>query len=197
MSILRDQMTIHLRCLGSFDNPDRQFLNGITGTGAVSLSPNFDPPFSGAKWLVIGTSAIEVFIFQCMGSDGTGFLDGRTGDGSVGLAPDSTVPPFSGTRWRVIDDPFVGEHIVLECLGRFGLGADEHRFLDGHTIDNHDGGPSVALAPQSDVQSHSGTHWEIIVSDGGNDAVGSGGANPGGGSGSDEGHGSGGGNVHF
>jgi uncharacterized membrane protein YgcG len=197
MSILRDQMTIHLRCLGSFNNSNRQFLNGITGAGALSLSPNFDVPFSGATWMVVGTPATDVFLFQCLGSDGTGFLDGRTVDSSVGLVAGSaipSVPPFTGTRWKVTDDAFVGEHIVLECLGRAGLRDDEHRFLDGRTIDNQDGVSPVALAPQADVDTHSGTHWEIIVADGGNDAVGGGGGNPGGGSG---GGGSTGGNQHF
>ncbi len=199
MSILRDQMTIHLRCLGSFNNPDRQFLNGITGTGEVSLSPNFDPPFSGATWMVVGTPATEVFLFQCLGSDGTGFLDGRTVGGSVGLRPGAEippVPPFTGTRWKVSDDAFVGEHITLECAGRDGLSDADHLFLDGHTIDNHDGGPAVALAPATDFAGHSGTHWEIIVAGGGNDAIGDGGANPGGPSGGGEGGGEGGGGPH-
>jgi hypothetical protein len=39
---------------------------------------------------------------QCAGAgpEPNRFLDGRTADGSVGLAP-STDPPFSGTRWIV------------------------------------------------------------------------------------------------
>ena len=41
------------------------------------------------------------FTLECLGSaPGPKFLDGRTGDGTVALAP-STAPPFTGTRWEV------------------------------------------------------------------------------------------------
>jgi hypothetical protein len=43
-----------------------------------------------------------------------GFLDGRTGDGSVGLAP-SLNPPFTGTLWDVIDDG--ASNLILKCMG--------------------------------------------------------------------------------
>jgi hypothetical protein len=40
-----------------------------------------------------------LWTFECLGDlPGNRFLDGRTRDGTVGLAP-STDPPFSGTRW--------------------------------------------------------------------------------------------------
>ncbi|MCC5642551.1 hypothetical protein LC607_06210 [Nostoc sp. CHAB 5824] len=39
--------------------------------------------------------------FECLGNiPGPKFLDGRTADGTVGLAPD-TGENFSGTRWRL------------------------------------------------------------------------------------------------
>lgn len=42
--------------------------------------------------------------FMCLGDiEGPRFLDGRTGDGTVGLAP--SIDGFSGTRWKVFEIP--------------------------------------------------------------------------------------------
>jgi hypothetical protein len=87
---------------------------------------------------------------KCLGQlDGPRFLDGRTHDGTVGLAP-STDAPFSGTRWQVIDN---GQGVVfLKCLGDL----DGPRFLDGRT---HDG--TVGLVHSTDFP-FTGTHWDVL-----------------------------------
>jgi hypothetical protein len=66
------------------------------------MAPHVDLPFSGAHWEVIDDGPGRV-MRRCLGLiDGPRFLDGRTADGTVGLAP-STDPPFSGTHWQVVD----------------------------------------------------------------------------------------------
>ncbi len=90
---------------------------------------------------------------KCLGSiEGSRFLDGRTGDGTVGLAP-STDSPFTGTHWEVIDDGL--NRVVLKCLGNI----EEPRFLDGRTGDG-----TVGLAPSTDGP-FTGTHWEVMRKD--------------------------------
>jgi hypothetical protein len=89
-------------------------------------------------------------ILKCMGDvDGPRFLDGRTGDGSVGLAP-ITEGNFTGTHWQPLDDG--PGRIILKCLGNI----DGPRFLDGRT-----GNGTVGLAP-SPEGNFTGTHWEIV-----------------------------------
>jgi hypothetical protein len=86
---------------------------------------------------------------KCLGTtDGARFLDGRTGDGTVGLAP-MTAAPFTGARWEVIAEGRPNR-FFLKCLGN----VDGPRFLDGRTADG-----SVGLAPRTDGV-FSGTHWE-------------------------------------
>ncbi len=85
---------------------------------------------------------------KCLGTvAGPRFLDGRTGDGSVGLAP-STEGQFTGTRWNVADD---GNHnLLLKCMGN----VDGPRFLDGRTGDG-----SAGLAKETGGH-FTGTHWQ-------------------------------------
>ena len=100
--------------------------------------------------IVLGNS----IALKCLGNiDGPRFLDGRTGNGSVGLAP-VTDPPFSGTRWLVVDGDVVGQ-VILKDLGD----VDGPRFLDGRTGDG-----SVGLAPNTNTP-FSGTRWEVIDND--------------------------------
>jgi hypothetical protein len=90
---------------------------------------------------------------KCLGAGGgTVWLDGRTGDGSVGLAPKGG-PSFSGTRWK----PFrIKDNIwVFQCLGTV-KGA---RILDGRTQNG-----TVGLAPRTDGP-FTGTKWEVLPSD--------------------------------
>lgn len=73
----------------------------------------------------------------CLGHiDGSRFLNGQTGDQSVGLAQ-TTDDPFSGTRWHLIGDD---DSFTLKCLGAGG----GPWFLDGDTV-----GGLVRLAPHT------------------------------------------------
>ena len=73
------------------------------------LSNTTDPPFTGTRWKKVGI-APGVIELMCLGEvpgpGFHGFLDGRTQDRTVGLAP-TTSPPFSGTRWRVLQPSMV------------------------------------------------------------------------------------------
>jgi hypothetical protein len=79
-------------------------------------------------------------------------LDGRTGDGTVGLAP-NTDGGFTGTKWRFQD--FGGYIVTLECLGNI----DGPRFLDGRTASG-----SVGLAPNTGGI-FTGTRWKFAYAD--------------------------------
>jgi hypothetical protein len=96
--------------------------------------------------LVPGTSVA----LRCLGTiEGPRFLNGFTGNGTVGLAP-ITANQFTGTHWIVIDDG--AGHMVLKCTGD----VDGPRFLDGRT-----GNGTVGLAPATDHQ-FTGAHWEVL-----------------------------------
>jgi hypothetical protein len=88
------------------------------------------------------------FAFASAGAAfGIRYLDGRTLDGTVGLAGD-TLPPFSGTLWRVEE---ISPGLVrLACQG--GIQRREHVHLDGNTFNG-----AVRLAPQDNPPS--GTLW--------------------------------------
>ena len=100
---------ITLECLG--DKPGPRYLDGRTQNGTVGLAPNTNPPFSGTKWRVeyLEPSADPNFdsyndiFLECLGKEpGPRLLDGRTQDGTVGLAPDSnTYKGYTGTRWAI------------------------------------------------------------------------------------------------
>ncbi|WP_031077830.1 hypothetical protein [Streptomyces sp. NRRL WC-3742] len=90
-------------------------------------------------------------LITCLGTvQGPRLLDGRTGDGSVGLAPHSG-EPFSGTRWQM-NGGFEGV-VTLVCQGD----APGNRFLDGRTGDG-----TVGLAPTTDPP-FTGTRWKVGV----------------------------------
>ncbi len=94
---------------------------------------------------------------KCLGTvPGPVWLDGRTGNGSVGLAP-STGGDYTGTRWLVTDGG--SGAVVLKCLGT----VPGPTFLNGIT-----GNGSVDLAPSTNAP-YSGTRWG--VEDGGSGAV--------------------------
>src|SRR4051812_11428103 len=96
---------------------------------------------------------------RCLGNiDGPRFLDGRTGDGTVGLAPDLG-PRFTGTKWHVVR---AGEGVVaLKCLGA----VEGPRWLDGRTADG-----TVGLAPTTQSP-FTGTRWKVVPFDAGNPNV--------------------------
>src|SRR5262249_33988591 len=92
---------ISLHCLGTANG--NRWLDGRTGDGSVGLAPNRDKPFTGVVWEVVRLDKQDpnIVALKCMGAvDGPRWLDGRTGNGTVGLAK-STDPPFTGTRWEV------------------------------------------------------------------------------------------------
>ncbi|WP_217545586.1 hypothetical protein [Streptomyces sp. GbtcB6] len=98
---------------------------------------------------------------KCEGTiPGPPYLNGKTIEGTVDLAPDHT-PTFSGTVWEmreVARDDKGRPVVVLRCEGTSHEGKDD-RFLDGHTADG-----TVALAPDTS-QPFSGTQWSLIQSD--------------------------------
>ena len=129
--------------------PRRQFLKitggfvvGAATVGSISLINN----------LRAYADADAIITLKCLGDqNGPRFLDGRTFNGTVGLAP-STRGGFTGTRWEFVFD--INQAIVvLRCLG------DQKgpRFLDGRTFNG-----TVGLAP-STGGGFTGTRWEIGV----------------------------------
>jgi hypothetical protein len=90
------------------------------------------------------------YALKCLGNDdGPRLLDGRTHDGSVGLAPNLD-KALTGTLWDPIDQ---GDgNFVLKCLGK----DDGPRFLDGRTRDG-----TVGLASATDGP-FTGTHWKLM-----------------------------------
>ena len=92
---------------------------------------------------------------KCLGQlNGRRYLDGRTGDGSVGLAP-GLVKPYSGTKWKIYNSG--GGSFALLCLGS-NTGP---RWLDGRTANG-----TVGLAPTTN-KPYTGTRWLILPVQGG------------------------------
>src|SRR5215470_17173693 len=92
---------IVLKCMGSV--PGNRWLDGRTAGGTVGLAPNTNKPFTGTHWQVVplDNSNPNIVGLKCLGNiEGPRWLDGRTGNGTVGLAK-TTDPPFTGTRWEV------------------------------------------------------------------------------------------------
>jgi hypothetical protein len=165
---LKNRDYITLECLG--DKPGPRYLDGRTHNGTVGLAPHTNPPFTGTRWRVhyLKPSADnqEYWIYDhiFLYCEGTGpgdyrYLDGRTHNGTVGLAP-HTNPPYTGTRWhlttnsRNVQNPNAAGYF-LECLGE----EPGPRWLDGRT-DNGD----VVLSPTRSAP-YTGTRWWIAVVD--------------------------------
>jgi len=92
---------IALKCLGNVEGP--RWLDGRTADGTVGLAPNTNKPFTGTRWQVVQVDGNNpnIVALKCLGDiEGSRWLDGRTADGTVGLAP-TTEPPFTGTKWEV------------------------------------------------------------------------------------------------
>ena len=88
---------LSLQCLGSGAGPNQgTFLDGRTAppNPSVGLATDTVEPFTGARWLALpiqGAPSNQIFL-QCLGDiEGSRFLDGRTQNGTVGLAADT--PP--------------------------------------------------------------------------------------------------------
>jgi hypothetical protein len=93
---------IELKCLGNNEGP--RWLDGRTADGTAGLAPNTDKPFTGTRWQVVQADNRHPHIvaLKCLGDiNGPRWLDGRTADDTVGLAP-ITGPPFTGTKWEVL-----------------------------------------------------------------------------------------------
>ncbi len=123
----------------------RDFLQTLVG-GSLTL---FVPARLLAQVLKPGTSVA----LKCLGQrNGPRWLDGKTQDGTVGLAP-SLTKQYSGTKWAVVR---AGEGIVaLKCLGF----TEGNRWLDGRTAEG-----KVGLAPHTN-KPFSGTRWQVIEAD--------------------------------
>lgn len=102
---------IALQCLGALDGP--RWLDGNTAIGSANLVWHTKKPYTGTRWRVVraDNKNPNIVFLQCLGHlDGPRWLDGRTQDGSVGLAS-KTEPPFTGTKWEItryptcIDEP--------------------------------------------------------------------------------------------
>src|SRR5215471_3449685 len=101
MSQITDGAVVTLQCQGQVPGPGT-FLDGLTETGGVKLSPRTDGVFTGTHWQC-SEDANGAFNLACAGAiQGVRYLDGRTANGTVGLAGD-TLPPFSGTKWRILE----------------------------------------------------------------------------------------------
>lgn len=122
----------------------RQFLQTL-GAGALTL---IFPTHLRAQVLVPGNNVS----LRCLGHipGPLQYLDGRTRDGTVGLAPNLT-KKYTGTKWRVVR---AGEGIVaLKCLGNI----EGPRWLDGRTANG-----TVGLASTTEPP-FTGTKWEVRI----------------------------------
>jgi hypothetical protein len=93
---------VALKCLGDIEGP--RWLDGRTADGTVGLAPNTNRPFTGTRWQVLQVSyhSPYIVVLKCLGDiQGPRWLDGRTTNGTVGVA-DTTEPPFNGTKWEVV-----------------------------------------------------------------------------------------------
>jgi hypothetical protein len=119
-----------------FVGTENRFLDGRTSDPVVQvgLAPANLEPFTGTRWLVrpAPSASSSSVALECLGHiDGPRFLDGRTEDGTVGLAS-STDEPFSGTRWEVADTDQPGV-VTLRCLGESTKGLNA-RFLSADSL---------------------------------------------------------------
>jgi hypothetical protein len=93
--------SIVLKCMGSV--PGNRWLDGRTAGGTVGLAPSNQKPYTGTRWQVVplDNNDPNIVALKCLGNiEGPRWLDGRTGNGTVGLAK-TTDPPFTGTKWEV------------------------------------------------------------------------------------------------
>jgi hypothetical protein len=134
----------------------RSFIEGLTAGSLAILFP-IRLKAGGPPDTQILTHGRRVAL-KCLGNvNGPRWLDGRTANGTVGLAPKMGVKQFSGTQWLVARR---GDGIVsLKCLGA----VEGSRWLDGRT-----GNGTVGLAPNTNAP-YSGTAWQVI--DGENNTV--------------------------
>jgi len=147
---------VFLLCLGTIKNENFLWLDGRTQDGTVGLAPSASGGFyetgegyTGTRWQVVtlDPNVPDVVSLECLGAiEGPRWLDGRTQDGTVGLAP--SVEGYSGTRWQMIAADRSYSTYLFKCLEAI----EGPRWLDGRTQDG-----TVGLAPS--VEGYSGTRW--------------------------------------
>jgi hypothetical protein len=123
----------------------REFLR----TAGVSFTAFFVPScLLAASEILVDRARVSL---ECLGDKpGPRFLDGRTGDGTVGLVPQIKTKTFSGTQWLVHMNS--EGQLFLECRGN----VEGPRFLDGRTADG-----TVGLAPNT-KKPFTGTVWQAV-----------------------------------
>lgn len=87
------------RCQGNIEGA--RFLNGLTAEARVNLAPSPGGEFSGTNWEAVPVPGAppSTLRFKCLGTiEGPRWLDGRTGDATVGLVDNIDL---SGTQWQV------------------------------------------------------------------------------------------------
>jgi hypothetical protein len=140
--------------------PTNTFLDGRTQNGTVGLAPNTNPPYTGTRWEIVrrnpGTWPPSWWL-KCLGDiPGPQWLDGRTGNGTVGLAPDRSAS-YTGTRWEITSVVVPHEptrSYILKCLGD----VPGPRMLRGYPFRSANG--TVGL-----VDENSGTYsqWKVTI----------------------------------
>jgi hypothetical protein len=109
--------------------------------------------FAVTPLVMIGCGVLAdggIYHFKCLGDvEGNRWLDGRTNNGSVGLAP-TTTGSYTGTSWQALEvEPGIYH---IKCLGD----VEGNRWLDGRTNNG-----SVGLAPTT-TGSYTGTSWQAL-----------------------------------
>jgi hypothetical protein len=142
--------TIVLSCRSTVHGGNR-LLAGHNGNGAVGFGTDGHDNTHWSRTIEI-VKGQQVWTLRCLDTfnPNHAFLDGRTQDGSVGLAPNAS-KTFSGTRWLAHD--LGGGEVALECLGTFKNA--NFVFLDGRP-----GNGTVGLAPTTKPP-FSGTRWFV------------------------------------
>jgi hypothetical protein len=125
----------------------RSFLGAAGGLSAsILLAGNARAQALQPGWVVA---------IRCLGNiEGPRWLDGRTANGTVGLAP-GTHSPYTGARWQVVDAG--GGAVALCCLGNI----EGPRWLDGRTANG-----TVGLAPNLSLP-YTGARWQVADVGGG------------------------------
>jgi hypothetical protein len=125
----------------------------LVGVSLLSLGLS-DPAKSDHIWWHPPFRNFDHISLECVSNEpGPKFLDGRTQDGTVGLAP-HTNPPFTGTRWEVVQanpGKFPPNQWWFKCLGNI----PGPQWLDGRTQTR-----TVGLAPSRGAP-FTGTKWEV------------------------------------
>ena len=125
----------------------REFLQTLAGGSLILLVP----ARLSAEILKPGNSVA----FRCLGNrNGARWLDGRTQEGAVGLAP-VLGRHYTGTKWAVVKAGEDTRIVHLKCLGLL----NGNRFLDGRTQNG-----TVGLAPHTSGP-FTGARWQVVEAD--------------------------------